>query len=206
MVYSDVITVPNALTLIRLICSPLMLPMVFAYLLPINSFVINFLLAILFLLFGGTDFLDGYLARKRDQASVLGSILDPIADKFLIYSALIGVMAAGKIYFYWVIILIGREFFIMGIRQLAAERGFLIPVSFWSKLKTVLQMMMLVYIIINPYQQTSLFEAFWWHCGEWILLLSTMILSLATAHWYYQEFIQRAGGYQELLKRKPTSS
>lgn len=180
-----------------------MLPMVFAYLLPLNSFFINILLAILFILFGGTDFLDGYLARKRDQASALGSILDPIADKFLIYSALIGVMAAGKIYFYWVIILIGREFFIMGIRQLAAERNFSIPVSFWSKIKTFLQMVLLVYVIINPYQQSPIMQAWWWHFGEWVLLFSTMALSLATAHWYYQEFIRLAGGYQELMKRAP---
>src|SRR5947199_10698456 len=99
-------TIPNKLTLIRLIGSPLLLPVLLVYFLPFNNFLINTLLAFIFLLFGATDFFDGYLARKYRLESTIGKVLDPIADKFLIYCTLIGLLAAGKIGFYWVIILI----------------------------------------------------------------------------------------------------
>lgn len=185
----------------RLIGSPLILPILFAYLLPFNNFAINIFLAVVFLIFGGTDFLDGYLARKMNLTSSLGAILDPIADKFLVYSALIGILAAHKIFFYWVIILIGREFFVMGVRQLALEKKVSIPVAFWSKIKTTLQLILITYLVINPYQNTPFFEAKWWHLGELFLIFLTIILSLATAHWYYQEFLHQIGGYEELMGR-----
>ena len=175
----DFISIPNALTLMRLICSPLILPLVFAYLLPLNVFPLNIVLALVFLFFSGTDFFDGYLARKHNQVTMLGSVLDPIADKFLFYSSLIGLLAADKIYFYWVIILIGREFFVMGIRQIAAEQQVTLKVTFWAKVKTVLQMILLLIIIINPYQKLSFGEAPWWHTTEWILLFLTLLFLVA---------------------------
>lgn len=202
MFSKDMITVPNALTLLRLIGSPLILPLLFAYLLPFDSLVINIFLVIIFLFFSGTDFFDGYLARKHGQVSPFGSILDPIADKFLLYSSLIGILAANKIYFYWVIGFIGREFFVMGLRQLAAERQISLPVLFWSKVKTALQMSLLVFLILNPYQNVPFNEAPWWHTLEWLFLSGTLLISLVTAHWYYQEFIESLGGYSQLFGKK----
>src|SRR5690606_3086491 len=134
------ISFPLFLTLIRLILSPIILPFLFVYLLPLNYVLINIFLAIVFILFSLTDFFDGYIARKYHQESSLGRLLDPIADKFLIFSVLISLLAAGKIFFYWVIILIGREIFIMGLRQLALEYAITIPVSWAGKVKTAIQM------------------------------------------------------------------
>lgn len=190
------ISIPIRLTLVRLILSPLLVPVLFAYLLPYDSILINGLLGCLFLLLSVTDFFDGYLARKYNQESLLGKVLDPLADKFLNYCALVGLLAAGKIYFYWVIVLIGREFFVMGLRHVALEYRFSIPVSRLSKLKTALQMICLSVIIINPYQRLGV-HSLYWNGIETGLLLLTIVLSLLTAEQYYDEFMTRMPAYAE---------
>lgn len=184
-------TLPNTLTLIRLILSPLALPLLLAYFLPLNLIWINILLALLFVAFGLTDYFDGYFARRYSQQSVIGGLLDPIADKFLVYSTLIGLLAAGKIYFYWVVLLIGREFFIMGLRLVAQEYAFSIPVSYLAKLKTAVTMLCLTYIIYNPYQQLGLTGAFGANMLEYVLLAASIGLSLYTAKQYLDGFLAR---------------
>ncbi len=182
------LSIPIRLTLIRLIVSPLLLPVLFVYLLPYHSFLVNGCLALLFALLSVTDFFDGYLARKYNQETVIGRVLDPLADKFLIYCTLIALLAAGKIFFYWVIILIGRELFVMGLRHVALEHELSIPVSKLSKLKTAVQMICLTTIILNPYQPLGV-EALYWNGTEMGLLLITVVLSLISAGQYYDEFM-----------------
>lgn len=183
------LNIPIILTLIRLIFSPLLLPLLLVYLLPLNIFLLNFGLAILFICFGLTDFFDGYLARKYKQETILGKMLDPIADKFLLFSVLIALLAADKIFFYWVIVLIGREFFVMGLRILALENNFAITVSFFGKIKTTLQTVCFAWIILNPYQKLEIQGAFWWNSLENLFIFSAISLSLASAWFYYQIFM-----------------
>lgn len=185
------LTLPNILTLVRLVLSPLALPVLLVYLLPYNIPWINACLAALFVLFGITDYLDGYFARRYKSESVIGGLLDPIADKFLLYSTLIGLLAAGKIYFYWVVLLIGREFFIMGLRIVSLEHRFSIPVSFLAKIKTAVTMLCLTYIIYNPYHYVGLFGAFGATIIEYILLALTLVLSLYTAKQYFVVFYDK---------------
>jgi CDP-diacylglycerol--glycerol-3-phosphate 3-phosphatidyltransferase len=184
------INTPTFLTLFRLIFSPLILPVLFAYLLPHNLLWLNILLSVIFILVSMTDFFDGYLARKYNQETVLGRVLDPIADKFLVYSALIGLLVAHKIFFYWVIILIGREFFVMAIRHVALEHNFSVPVSKMAKLKTMIQLITIAVIIVNPYQHISGLSIYW-NNVEYALLIVTMVLSLITAQQYYDAFIRQ---------------
>src|SRR5947207_13759133 len=127
------ISLPMILTYIRLIGAPLVLPFFIVYLLPYNIFWLNCSLATLFFLFGLTDFFDGYLARKYNQVTTTGALLDHVADKFLLYSTLIALVAAHKLYFFWAILWIGREFFIMTLRQVALERNSLLTVSSYGK-------------------------------------------------------------------------
>jgi CDP-diacylglycerol--glycerol-3-phosphate 3-phosphatidyltransferase len=150
---------------------------------------LNYMLAVLFVALGITDFFDGYFARKLGQVTVIGAALDPIADKFLFYSSLIALLGAHKIFFYWVIILIGREFFIMGLRIIALEHKFSIPVSFLSKCKTVFEMACIAVIIINPHQHLGIENFYGWNGLEACLLIVTIFMSLLTAYWYYQDFI-----------------
>ena len=178
------------LTFIRLIGSPLILPFFLIYLLPYNVVWLNYSLAILFFLFGLTDFFDGYLARRYQQVTPIGAMLDHVADKFLLYSTLIALVAAHKLYFFWAIIWIGREFFIMALRQIALENDFSITVSSYGKLKTVMQITCLTLIIINPYQALG-FSAIYWNGTELFFLLFATILSVGSAYNYFALFMKQ---------------
>lgn len=189
--------VPNYLTLFRLIFSPLLFPLLLVYLLPLNAPFINALLALLFILVSLTDFFDGYLARKFKQESLVGRILDPIADKFLIYATLIALLAVHKIFFYWVVILIGREFFVMGLRHVAAAHNFEVPVLPFSKIKTAFQMILLTWMIANPYQAAGFEGAPLWNIGQAVVLFATIVLSLYSATRYYQLFMKKFKAIRE---------
>lgn len=181
---------PTKLTLIRLIVSPLILPLLIVFIVPAQSLIANTCVAIFFSLLCLTDFFDGYIARKFRQETVFGKVLDPIADKFLVYSTLIALLAINKIYFYWVVILIGREFFVMGLRLIAAEYGIQVPVSKGGKLKTTVQMILLVILILNPYQEYGLKNAWHWNGIEQLFLGLTLFMSITSAYQYYRGFIK----------------
>jgi CDP-diacylglycerol--glycerol-3-phosphate 3-phosphatidyltransferase len=186
------LNIPLALTLFRLIVSPLILPLFLVAFLPLNNLFVNSLLAILFLFFGITDFLDGYLARRFGQETRAGKLLDPIADKFLVYSTLVALLAVHKLFFYWVILLIGRELFVMGLRMIALEQQIQVPVSQAGKLKTMLQIVCLAFIIFNPYQSYGFSEAPIFNGIETVLLASALFLSITSAYNYMMRFIQSA--------------
>lgn len=183
--------IPTFLTLVRLVVSPLTLPILLVYLLPLQVMWINCALAILFVFFSLTDFFDGFLARRYCQVTSVGSLLDPIADKFLVYSTLIALLVLDKIYFYWVIILIGREFFVMGLRNIALEIGISVTVSWFGKIKTAIQMIFLTIVIVNPYQSLGLLGALGWNGVELLLLVLTLIFSVWSAYTYYLAFIKQ---------------
>ncbi|MBN1549689.1 CDP-diacylglycerol--glycerol-3-phosphate 3-phosphatidyltransferase [Candidatus Babeliales bacterium] len=184
--------IPTVLTLIRMLVSPFLLPFLFVYLAPLNVFWINILLALIFVLLSVTDLLDGYVARRLGAESDIGKILDPIADKVLLYSALIALLAANKIYFVWVLIMVIRELFVTGIRQVASEQGIAIPVSFIGKLKTFFQMIYVTIVILNP-NKHMLWYISGWNQLELLALICALTLSLWSASRYYRHFIRDLG-------------
>ena len=192
MKISQKITFSTYITLVRLVGAPILMPFFIVHYVALNDFMINVLVAILFLLFGFTDFLDGFFARRYAQVTKLGATLDHLADKFLIFSALIGLLAIDKISYIWVILLIGREFFIMGLRQIALEQDMHIAVSSWGKLKTVLHIGMISWIILNPAQATA---NLFWNGVEVFLLGTSLIISLWSAFDY-------AGNFYSQLKSR----
>lgn len=182
---SKKITFPTFLTLIRLIGAPISVPFFIVHYTSQNNFIINLLIAALFLFFGFTDFLDGYFARKYAQTSELGATLDHLADKFLTFSAFIALLAIHKISYGWVLVLIGREIFVMGLREIALEHAMSIHVSSLGKLKTCMHIALIAWIIINPAQQElSLF----WNGIEFVLLGASLFLSLSSAFNYFLLF------------------
>lgn len=183
------LNVPTRLTLARLIFSPLVLPLLLFYFLPYNSLVINSMLMAVFAVLALTDFFDGYLARRMKQETALGKSLDPIADKFLVVATLIALLAAQKIYFYWVIILIGRELFVMMLRSLALEQSVVVHVSLLGKVKTFAHMVLLAWLILNPYQELGFADAYAWNVGELVLLILSLVLSLLSAWQYYNDYL-----------------
>jgi CDP-diacylglycerol--glycerol-3-phosphate 3-phosphatidyltransferase len=106
--------------------------------------------SVLFILASITDGLDGYLARRRKQITTLGMLLDPIADKVMVTAALIALVAyTPQVVKVWiVVVIIGREFLISGLRSIAASEGFTIEASDLGKLKTVIQIISVVSAIL----------------------------------------------------------
>ena len=182
MKISKQITLPTYLTLARLICAPILVPFLIVRYVPQNDFIINISIAAIFLLFGLTDYLDGFFARRYAQESKLGATLDHLADKFLTFSALIGLLAVHKILYVWVLLLVGRELFMMGLREIALEHAMSLKVSSFGKLKTVVHIALICWIIANPMQVG---QSYFWNGTQTILLAVSLILAWYSAFNYF---------------------
>lgn len=102
---------------------------------------------VLFAVAALTDFVDGYLARKLNQVTDLGKLLDPLVDKVLVTGALVGLVARGVVPAWSVTIVLFREFAVTGIRAIEAQRGVTIPAGWPGKVKAFLQMVALVMLL-----------------------------------------------------------
>ena len=103
----------------------------------------------IFLTAAATDWLDGFLARRRGEVTTLGILLDPIADKLLTSSAFISLVELGVAPAWMVVLIVGREFAISGMRSVAASRGMIIPASAWGKFKTGSQVVAITLLILT---------------------------------------------------------
>src|SRR3954463_9650288 len=126
----------NGLTLARIFAVPLIVAVLLTGSPKHGDMLIA---AIIFLLASATDLLDGYIARKRGQVTTLGILLDPVADKLLISSVFISLVQLHLAPAWMVVIIIGREFAISGLRNIAADQGFTIDASELGKIKMVAQ-------------------------------------------------------------------
>lgn len=109
----------------------------------------NYIAAAIFLIAAFSDFLDGYIARKQNLITNFGKFMDPLADKLLVSAALICFVEYNLMPAWIVFIIIAREFIISGFRLVASDSGVVIAASWWGKIKTNLQMIMSVMLIIN---------------------------------------------------------
>lgn len=126
---------PNSLTLLRILLAP-----VFMFFFLIDNFTMQLLGLGLFAVAALTDLADGYYARKYGVITGFGKFMDPLADKILVSSALISFIALHYVSALPVVLIVGREFAITGLRLLTAYKGVVIPPSWGAKLKTFLQM------------------------------------------------------------------
>jgi CDP-diacylglycerol--glycerol-3-phosphate 3-phosphatidyltransferase len=145
--------IPNLLTLLRIFVVPLLVAALVqeTVKLRVNQFVItNELLALaIFLFAAGTDLLDGYLARRWKQVTTIGTLLDPIADKLLISAALISLVQVKAVSGWMVILIIGREFAVSGLRSIAAAEGYTIKASELGKTKMVMQVLAISLLLLS---------------------------------------------------------
>jgi CDP-diacylglycerol--glycerol-3-phosphate 3-phosphatidyltransferase len=169
---------PNSLTLARIF----LIPIVVAVLLTKEMPNWVFWGASLFLVTALTDLLDGYLARRRKQVTTLGRLLDPIADKLLISSALISLVWLKMVPAWMVVIIIGREFAVSGLRSIAAHEGFSINVSTLGKGKMVTQVAAVVGILLGHKYEG------WVQGTAKVLLWAVVILALVSMLQYFREF------------------
>jgi len=136
---------------------------------------------LILLMAAATDVMDGYLARKRGEITTLGILLDPIADKLLISAAFISLASMGLVEAWMVVIIIGREFIVVGLRDIASVEGLVIPASPLGKTKMVLQVVAGCAVILTakyPALKTL---------GKTLLWLVVLSAVLSAVH-YFQVF------------------
>ena len=137
---------PNKLTIFRVILIPFFV--VFLLLDPENQ-MYRYIADAIFIVASLTDMLDGKIARKYNLVTNFGKFMDPLADKLLVCSAMICLIATGQLAAWIVIVIIAREFIISGFRLVASDNGIVIAASYWGKFKTVFQMAMTIVLILN---------------------------------------------------------
>lgn len=135
---------PNKLTVARILITPVYLALILWESLPHRFLIATLVYSIAAI----TDAIDGKLARKNNQITNFGKLLDPIADKILTTSALLAFMQMGLCNFWIVMIVLTREFTVASIRMIAAADGVVIPANIWGKLKTVSQMTFTIVIML----------------------------------------------------------
>lgn len=136
--------IPNIISLLRIVLIPVFLYFIF---IPTREHRIWAL--VIFLIASITDFLDGWSARKFNQESDLGKFLDPLADKFLVISALIAFLILDPLIPFWmVIVIVGRDVLITVMRYLAIKKGTTLRTSRFGKIKTAFQMISIIIIIM----------------------------------------------------------
>ena len=137
---------PNKLTVARVVLIPFF---VFFLLFDPSNDVFKWIALAIFIIASLTDMLDGKIARKYNLVTDFGKFMDPLADKLLVCSAMIGLIELGRIPAWIVIAIIAREFTISGFRLIAADKGRVIAASYWGKFKTTFQMIMVILMIAN---------------------------------------------------------
>jgi len=146
------LNLPNALASLRILLAPLMFWIILnPELFTNNGFHISwnyYTASLLFVLASATDFFDGYIARQWNQMTMLGAILDPLADKMLTLAAFLGLMMIGEASAWAIYIIIVRELFITGIRTVAVSEGLSVKASWAGKVKTVAQMIAIGFFLL----------------------------------------------------------
>ncbi len=176
---------PNALTILRIFFVPLLVvvlltrePNVHVGGIPVRFEIWGVLIL---LLAATTDWADGYFARKRGEVTTLGILLDPVADKLLISAAFISLVEMQLVPAWMVVIIIGREFTVLGLRNIASAEGFTIQASALGKTKMVLQVAAVAVVILSsrhkPFQEWSM-----------LLLWLVVISAIASAIQYFVKF------------------
>jgi CDP-diacylglycerol---glycerol-3-phosphate 3-phosphatidyltransferase len=171
------LNVPNFLTILRIFSIPALVVVL------VTEFrgweIVGFAV---FLFASLTDMLDGFLARKNKQITVFGQLLDPMADKLLIASALICLVGRRIVPAWMAVIIIGREIAVTGFRAIASSRGKNIPASGLGKLKMTLETVTLCLLILGPVNLGPL------HLLAPVGLWLTVAVALASAVEYYVRF------------------
>jgi len=176
---------PNSLTLLRIFFVPLLI-VVLSTRSPNVDFLgfpmhFEFWGVLILLLAAATDWADGYFARRRFQVTTLGILLDPIADKLLISAAFIALVDMHLVPAWMVVIIVGREFTVLGLRNIASAEGFTISASVLGKAKMVLQVCA-VAVLIAGARHPSLKPL------ALILLWLVVISALISAAQYFLRF------------------
>ena len=184
----DFFNAPNLITLVRIGMIP-----VFLWFTWRESRVDSFIGAMIYAVTGTTDFLDGYIARKKNLVTVIGKFLDPLADKLIVMSALIMLVHLGRVAAWVVIVVMAREFIVTGLRTIAMSEGIVIAAGQEGKSKTAFQVASITFLIMHyRYPVDALFFTFDLdanRAGTWLLYVS-LFFSVWSAWNYFTGFIR----------------
>jgi CDP-diacylglycerol---glycerol-3-phosphate 3-phosphatidyltransferase len=177
----NLINLPNVLTYLRIAAIPLILILLVG---PASGKSLN-LAFLVFVLASTTDYLDGILARRHNQVTSIGKLLDPLADKLLTSAVLIMLIPLGQVPAWLVFLIIGREIIITGLRSIAATRGLILDASRMGKRKMVSQTVAVLFLLlhiqgIQPFLHTVGIGSLW----------ISLVLSYWSAGGYFMNFYQ----------------
>jgi len=176
---------PNTLTLVRIFLVPLLVVVLLTQFAGHEIFGVpkELIGAAIFAVASLTDWLDGYLARRRRQVTWVGQVLDPIADKLLTSAAFISLVQLGLAPAWMVALIIGREFAITGLRSLAYTKGITIPASRLGKIKMASQVTAILLLILGwrpvPWLAPIGYAALW------VVMLTAVVSAID----YYRRFV-----------------
>jgi CDP-diacylglycerol--glycerol-3-phosphate 3-phosphatidyltransferase len=192
------VNLPNLLTLLRIFFVPLLVAALVQddWTVRLGSAVLtNELLALaIFLAASFTDLLDGYLARRWKQVTTVGTLLDPIADKLLISSALIALVQVHVVPAWIVILIVAREFAVTGLRSIAATAGYTIRASELGKTKMILQVVAVSLFLLGMH---------WEWLARWAMLWmwGVVALTMLSAADYFRKFWRKVDDDVKLRRR-----
>ncbi len=187
---------PNALTVLRIFFVPLLLAIMLRRHVEFDAGWVTvtkgWLALLVFLSAALTDLLDGYLARRRRQITSLGELLDPVADKLLISAAFISLVELGRVPAWMVVIIVGREFAVSGLRDMAIAGGHLISASDLGKTKMVMQVAAVSLLLLAPLLPAPLAG----FVGElaYISLYLVVLFAVVSMVDYFRTFWSKVGG------------
>ena len=184
----EFLNLPNAITLTRIALLP-----VFLWFTYYESRVASFIAAVTYAITGATDFLDGWVARRKNLVTVIGKFLDPLADKLIVMAALVMLVHLGRVAAWVVIVVMGREFIVTGLRTIAMSEGIVIAAGREGKHKTAFQVAAITFLLLHyTYPIDAIFFSFELDAnrvGTWLLYVS-LVFSVWSAVSYFAGFIR----------------
>lgn len=176
----DIWNLPNYLTLFRIALIPVLLVFLTS-----PAELLSFMAALVFSIASITDWLDGYIARKRGIVTTLGKFLDPVADKLLITAALIMLVGLGRVPGWMVVVIIGREIAVTGLRSIASSEGIVIEASELGKGKTIFQISALIGLLLH-YEYFSID----FHATGMAILWIALVMTAWSGFDYFYKFMK----------------
>jgi len=186
----DLLNAPNAITLTRIAMIP-----VFLWFTYHESRVDSFIACLVYAVTSATDFLDGWIARRKGLVTLIGKFLDPLADKLVVMAALVMLVHLGRVGAWVVILIMAREFIITGLRAIAVGEGIVIAAGQEGKYKTAFQLAGISFLLLNytyPVDWVVIsFDLDANKVGAWLLYIS-LVFSIWSAVFYVRDFVKAA--------------
>jgi CDP-diacylglycerol---glycerol-3-phosphate 3-phosphatidyltransferase len=184
----EALNIPNAITVGRMAMIPVILW--FTY---YESRRASFIAALLFAFTGATDFLDGWVARRRGLVTVIGKFLDPLADKLVVMAALVMLVHLGRVAAWVVIVVMAREFIVSGLRTIAMSEGIVIAAGQEGKTKTIYQLAGITFLLLHYAYPIDFGVAVVEYDANkvgTVLLYLSLVFSVWSAWVYFSDFLK----------------